>query len=238
MTSDHENLPPSTPKSTDPAAGPPPPHDGLLPIPGAADLRVGQADLARILGCTRQAISGHVKRGNLRLDRDGKVLLSSALRALSQNADPARLQRRGPIGAAAARDDADLRERLAKLEAENLALRSALTQPASDEGAGEPGSAFAELRVQQKQLEVDRLRFLAERERREWLPTEEVREFLVRYSAVVRGVLRNLPMEIVYRLGLAGAEEQAMYGLILERIDECERGLAVGIGKISTADAG
>jgi len=237
MTSDHENLPPSTPKSTDPAAGPPPPHDGLLPIPGAADLRVGQADLARILGCTRQAISGHVKRGNLRLDRDGKVLLSSALRALSQNADPARLQRRGPIGAAAARDDADLRERLAKLEAENLALRSALTQPASDEGAGEPGSAFAELRCQQKRLEIERMIFLAEREKGLWVPRADVEEGVEVAITAARVALSELPNRVALHVDATDAERAMLVAQLKAGVDDVLREMGRQFGGLAETTA-
>jgi hypothetical protein len=198
------NTPENPPDSADPSTDPP----GLLPAPGAADVRLTQSELARVIGISKQALSKHVARGSIRLDRDGRASLSRALRDYSTRVDPARRQRRGPIAAAAAREDADLRARLAKLEAENTALRQAIASPAADEG-GEGGAAYAELRTRRAQLEVDRLTMTLERERGQWLDRAEVTAALDNAIVIMRVTLQSLPARVVEHVD-ASDEQRAV----------------------------
>lgn len=116
MTADPENRPfEGIPSSETPA--------GLLLPPGAEDLRLRPAQLARLVGQSRQGIHDHIRRGNLTVDPDGRMPLARALRQLDDNTDPARRRPRGPLALAAQRETAALRAEIGRLEKELDAMR-------------------------------------------------------------------------------------------------------------------
>jgi hypothetical protein len=118
-------------KSENCISGDPPSSQLLLP-PGAEDLRLRPAQLARLVGLSRQGVHDHIKRGNVTLDADGRLPLARALRQLYDNVDPARRRPRGPLALAAQREAAVLRAEIERLEKEVDAMRVKLAAPRAE----------------------------------------------------------------------------------------------------------
>ncbi len=83
-------------------------------------VRVRRADLARMLGVSRQAVSMWIKEGKIRLGADGLIDPKQAVRQLLANSDPGRL--RAKVLAPITRDVGTLQRRIKELEAANLDL--------------------------------------------------------------------------------------------------------------------
>jgi len=92
----------------------------LSTLPDPADLmraRVLPAEFSRIMGVSRQCVSGWIQRGVItQPGPDGRIDLATATREVFKNTDPARTRARVVKQASASHDD--LRKRVRELEAE------------------------------------------------------------------------------------------------------------------------
>lgn len=92
---------------------------GDVAPPGKVDrcgLRLNQAELARLLGCSKQTVSKWVSSGKVTLGADGRVDSRQAVAELLRNSNPTRL--RAKVLAPLLGSVEALRRRIAELEAE------------------------------------------------------------------------------------------------------------------------
>lgn len=89
------------------------PHLGLS-FAEVGRQRVSQAQLARMLGVTRQAVSSWVRDGKLTIGVDGKVDPAAATKQVVANSDPSRLRAR--VLREAVEDGSFQRRRIVELE--------------------------------------------------------------------------------------------------------------------------
>jgi hypothetical protein len=85
-----------------------------LSFEDVGNLRVRPAELARMLGVTRQSVSQWIQTGKLTLGADGRVDPAKATRQVIENSDPSRLRAR--VLRSAVEDVGTLRRRIADLE--------------------------------------------------------------------------------------------------------------------------
>jgi len=107
----------------------------------AGRLRVNLAELAKIVGVTRQSTHGWAKRGLIRVGADGKVDPVEAIKAFVRNADPARVRTR--FLRTAVLDHAQLRARVEQLEAERDNFRTQLAAHRAEAERTAASAAFA-----------------------------------------------------------------------------------------------
>jgi transcriptional regulator with XRE-family HTH domain len=212
--------------------------DSLFDTP-LSNARITQAQLADLLGVSRQAVNKQVRRGAVRVDADRMMPARRGLADWKANVDPARTRARfSGKRSAAAREDAELRERLAKLQAENVALRQAIASPATDEGGEGGGAGFAELRAQQKRLEIERLQLVIERERGQWLDRAEVVDAFDRATVLFVCALEELPARVVEHLDVTDEQKRILIEQLTDGVNairgnlvrDFERGKEAGAG--------
>lgn len=88
-------------------------------------IRVRPAQLARLCGVSKQAVSGWIKRGLITLGPDGRVDPTKAARDLVTRSDPGRLRAR--VFKDIVDDVGGLRRRIASLEGKNRDLQERVT---------------------------------------------------------------------------------------------------------------
>lgn len=89
-------------------------------------IRVRPATFARMVGVSRQAVSGWVRQGKVTLYPDGTLDPAKAAKQIVNNSDPARL--RAKLFKTAVSDVASLQRRVAQLEAELVAARAEIEE--------------------------------------------------------------------------------------------------------------
>ncbi|MGE0208541.1 MAG: hypothetical protein AB7S42_05305 [Lysobacteraceae bacterium] len=95
-----------------------------------AGIRVNQAEFARMVGVSKNAVNKWVQSGLITLGPDGKVNPQEAARQLMDRADPARL--RAPLLRKVLETTSDAQARAEKLAREVTSLRAAITGLESD----------------------------------------------------------------------------------------------------------
>jgi len=200
--------------------------DGLFPT-ALDDVRLTQAQLGDLLGVSRQAVGKQVKRGALRVDPDGLMPARRALADWRRNVDPSRTRARFNARRPSATDPALIQ----RLEAIERRIAEDLGEMLGDDGAA-PGS-LAAARADLVRVQLERARFLAERERREWIRVAEVDEALAHFAAIMRGAIMDLPGRIAYALSLEGDAAQLAHNLVHETTHAWQWELARALARLN-----
>ena len=94
--------------------------ESLMPGPTLADLRLTRAQVSRLFGCSKQAVSEWTRKGILTFGPDDRIAALMAVRQLLERGDAARMRVR--VLRDVAREIAAQRERAAALESERDGL--------------------------------------------------------------------------------------------------------------------
>lgn len=142
--------------------------ESLLPAPTLADLRLTRAQVSRLFGCSKQAVSEWTRKGILTFGADERIAAVMAVRQLLERGDVNRMRVR--VLRDVAREIAAQRERTTVLEAERDALlgriRSLEASLAGIRAAERAGIQAARFRFGDEQ--AARLAALSDAVVREW----------------------------------------------------------------------